>query len=270
MYTFAWRNRNYATTPTFMVVGCGGTGSLVGEGLCRLFHGRDANIYLVDYDRVEESNLHRQNFYPEDLGKVKSEALATRLSRKYGRKLGYYVHPYSADMMGGHSWMRSTVIIGCVDNPSARRAIGDSLKGAPVWIDSGNGEASGQVLVGDTMTPGNLADAFQGSECQRLPAPSLQEPGLLMPVDEPLPVDCGVAVEQGEQSPIINQAMATLVLQVVSKLVEDKLTWMGVYLDLELGYLRPVPIDPEGVSRICDLPTKKLVVGKASYDTRDL
>lgn len=261
MYTFAWRNRNYATTPSFVVVGCGGTGSLVAEGLCRLFHDDEsAHIYLVDYDLVEQDNLHRQNFYPEDLGKYKSEALATRLSRKYGRKLGYYVHPYAGDMLGGHNWMRSTVIIGCVDNPAARRAIADSLSGGPVWIDSGNGEASGQVLVGDTIIPENLLDVFQGSECQRLPAPSLQEPGLLMAVDEPLPVDCGVAVAQGEQSPIINQAMATLVLQIVSKLVADKLTWMGAYLDLELGNLRPVLIDPEGVSRICHIPVKKLVV----------
>ena len=49
--------------PWITVVGCGGTGGFVAEGLCRLFQGRDATIVLVDHDRVEPHNLLRQNFY---------------------------------------------------------------------------------------------------------------------------------------------------------------------------------------------------------------
>lgn len=263
MYTFGWRNFSY-TAPCFMVVGCGGTGSLVAEGLCRLLHGVDGNIFLVDHDRVEAHNLGRQNFYPEDLGQFKAEALANRLSRKYGRKMGYCVHPYSKDILPefNYTWARASVIIGCVDNPQARRSIAESISGhGHLWIDAGNGEYSGQVLLGDSMTPEHLAGAFREDVCQHLPAPSLQEPGLLVSAEDPQPMDCAVAVEQGEQSPVINQAMATLVLQVSSKLLENKLTWMGVYLDLEVGYLRPVFINPEGVSRLCNIPTKELMGG---------
>ena len=39
--------------PRITVVGCGGTGGFVAEGLCRLFQGREATIVLVDHDRVE-------------------------------------------------------------------------------------------------------------------------------------------------------------------------------------------------------------------------
>ena len=39
--------------PWITVVGCGGTGGFVAEGLCRLFQGREATIVLVDHDRVE-------------------------------------------------------------------------------------------------------------------------------------------------------------------------------------------------------------------------
>ena len=39
--------------PWITVVGCGGTGGYVAEGLCRLFTGREATIVLVDHDRVE-------------------------------------------------------------------------------------------------------------------------------------------------------------------------------------------------------------------------
>ena len=71
--------------PWITVVGCGGTGGFVAEGLCRLFQGREATIVLVDHDRVEPHNLLRQNFYPEDVGKFKSQALADRLARAYWR-----------------------------------------------------------------------------------------------------------------------------------------------------------------------------------------
>ena len=54
--------------PWITVVGCGGTGGFVAEGLCRLFQGRKATIVLVDHDRVEPHNLLRQNFYAEDVG----------------------------------------------------------------------------------------------------------------------------------------------------------------------------------------------------------
>ena len=75
--------------PWITVVGCGGTGGFVAEGLCRLFQGRKATIVLVDHDRVEPHNLLRQNFYAEDVGKFKSQALADRLARAYRRPVGY-------------------------------------------------------------------------------------------------------------------------------------------------------------------------------------
>ena len=67
--------------PWITVVGCGGTGGFVAEGLCRLFQGRQATIVLVDHDRVEPHNLLRQNFYAEDVGRFKSQALADRLAQ---------------------------------------------------------------------------------------------------------------------------------------------------------------------------------------------
>ena len=65
--------------PRITVVGCGGTGGFVAEALCRLYTGRRAEIALVDHDRVEPHNLLRQNFYSQDVGRYKSEALAERL-----------------------------------------------------------------------------------------------------------------------------------------------------------------------------------------------
>ena len=60
--------------PWITVVGCGGTGGFVAEGLCRLFQGRKATIVLVDHDRVEPHNLLRQNFNAEDVGQVQEQS----------------------------------------------------------------------------------------------------------------------------------------------------------------------------------------------------
>ncbi|MCK4783123.1 MAG: ThiF family adenylyltransferase, partial [Desulfobacteraceae bacterium] len=75
-----------------LVVGCGGTGSFVAEGLCRIL-GSDHPLLLIDHDRVEPHNLRRQNYFEQDVGKFKSQALAERLALRYGRRIAYSVYP---------------------------------------------------------------------------------------------------------------------------------------------------------------------------------
>ena len=141
-----------------VIVGCGGTGSLVAEGLCRLLINSDLALMLVDFDRVEPHNLLRQNFFAGEVGKFKSQALAERLSRQYRRKIGYSVMPYERDMfdepMGAGMYHKamSLIIIGCVDTSEARRSITDSMNSNwnNWWLDAGNGHHSGQVLLGNT------------------------------------------------------------------------------------------------------------------------
>lgn len=59
-----------------VVVGCGGLGSECSHGLVRKGVGE---IQLLDYDTVELSNLARQRFYLEDVGKNKALSLARNL-----------------------------------------------------------------------------------------------------------------------------------------------------------------------------------------------
>ena len=144
--------------PWITVVGCGGTGGFVAEGLCRLFQGREATIVLVDHDRVEPHNLLRQNFYADDVGRFKSQALADRLARAYRRPVGYSVYPFRDEdsRPNGHRYpglpaYGDSLIIGCADNAAARRAMAECLPGDPCrWlIDAGNDTNWGQVLVGN-------------------------------------------------------------------------------------------------------------------------
>lgn len=59
-----------------VIVGCGGVGSVLSEILVR---GGFKNLVLIDADIIDESNLGRQIFFEEDIGKVKSLALADYL-----------------------------------------------------------------------------------------------------------------------------------------------------------------------------------------------
>ena len=60
-----------------LVVGCGGLGSAVAVYLAASGVGE---IHLIDFDKVSESNLHRQVFYKiKDIGKPKVEVLANHI-----------------------------------------------------------------------------------------------------------------------------------------------------------------------------------------------
>jgi len=265
--------------PKLVIVGCGGTGSLVAEGLCRLLIHSDLTLMLVDFDRVEPHNLLRQNFFAGEVGKFKSQALAERLSRQYGRKIGYSVMPYERDMfdepMGAGMYHKamSLIIIGCVDTAEARRSIADSLisNWNNWWLDAGNGHHSGQVLLGNTGKLDGLKESFDiaSHAVSKLPLPSLQLPTLLIPpVEKTRPRDCAEAVEDDEQSPTINQAMAILVVDFTYRLLSGTLTNMGAYIDLDAGTLQTVPATPASVARMCGLKVKEMMANKCGMGMR--
>ena len=269
--------------PLIAVVGCGGTGGFVAEGLCRILIDSPLEVILIDPDRVEPHNLRRQTFYEGDIGKFKSQVLAERLSRQYGRQIAYSVFPYEKDIfdhsMGGGMTSISNLcllIIGCVDNPQARRQIADSMGNRRFqknwWIDSGNGYHSGQVLIGNTNDPEELNEAFDinAHTVEKLPSPCLQLPFLLIPpsIPEEQQPDCAEAVAADDQSPIINQAMATLVLDFIHRLLTNKLTSMGAYIDLDAGTLSTVPADPATVARMCSIKVNTLMANKCALGAR--
>ena len=257
-----------------LVVGCGGTGSFVSEGLCRLLINTNVSLILIDPDRVEPHNLLRQQFFSGDVGKFKSQALAERLSRQYGRTIGYSVYPYMPDLIhkdwgsGFHTRAAQGIIIGCVDNVAARRSIAGKWNYGNWWIDAGNGYSSGQVLIGNTTHVDNLEGCFdrEKQEVVALPIPTLQLPSLLAPptVQVEDTRDCSEAVMAEDQSPVINQAMATLVLEFMHRLLQGTLCWMGAYLDMEAGTLQTVPAEPVVLARMLGVKVDTLFLQQKS------
>ena len=74
------------TSATVVLIGAGGLGGEIGEGLARKGIGR---IKILDADVVEPSNLNRQFFFKENIYKNKAVSLAENLSyfgKMYGLK----------------------------------------------------------------------------------------------------------------------------------------------------------------------------------------
>ncbi|HLF04666.1 MAG TPA: hypothetical protein VI855_05565 [Dehalococcoidia bacterium] len=124
------------------------------------------------------------------------------------------------------------------------------------WIDAGNAENLGQVLIGNARPPDALQGAFDPEKgiCYVLPLPSVQRPELLLPAAPPalpegMDPDCAEAIQLGGQSPVINQVMAALVLEAVRRLITATCPWMALYADMNRGELRAVEATPESAAR---------------------
>ena len=150
-----------------VMLGCGGTGGHIAPHLYRLLYALDrpVKIVLCDGDIVEEKNLVRQNFCEADLGENKAKILAERYSNAFGMEVSYAPHFIETEKeltelltpaqyrMGYYesSIVRELVLlIGAVDNNKSRRLCHTVFSQAEelVYIDSGNGEYTGQVVCG--------------------------------------------------------------------------------------------------------------------------
>jgi len=227
---------------TVTVVGCGGTGGFAAESLCRLLP-PNVDLVLIDHDRVEERNLTRQNFYRQDLGKLKSEALAHRLAGKFDRPVGYSTIP-----VGMAKIKLPSLVLGCVDNGPARASIAKAIIAQPYehfwWVDAGNGENFGQVLIGNTGTAS--ACVPDDDIYSYLPLPTVQKPELLRQA----PPARGCAEIAGEQGPTINLTMATVLVEVARRLIAGTCPWVQLYVDMEMGRVVPIFATPETIKSL--------------------
>lgn len=101
------------------IIGCGSVGSTVAENLARF---GIEDMVLYDFDTVEEHNLVNQMFTKEDVGRLKTEALAD------------YVHRINPDCnikLVNEGWQGHRLagyIFLCCDGIELRRAIVDANK----------------------------------------------------------------------------------------------------------------------------------------------
>jgi adenylyltransferase/sulfurtransferase len=107
-------------TAKVILIGAGGVGTEVGEGLVRKGVGE---LVILDHDVVEPSNLNRQLFYAADLKKNKAFCLAKNLSREgfFDTRITGYGMKFEDAVEQGIDLTGSVAIVG-VDNTQGRIA----------------------------------------------------------------------------------------------------------------------------------------------------
>lgn len=250
-----------------VVVGCGGTGGYVAQGLARLMvenkrrGGPHLVLMLIDGDVVEPANCGRQLFAPAEVGRNKAQTLAARLATVWGLPVTAVPQMASAALLHTLSTGAPThlkLLIGCVDNAEARRSIAATLPRWVVTIDCGNAEHTGQVAVGTTSDPHRLRGALAlRSVAAALPSPYLVYPNLLE--DPAIPQraddDCAVAVQDNRQGLNVNQVVADIAVEYATRLVLDRrITTFRTVVDLEALSMRSWPITPSALATATGLP----------------
>lgn len=212
----------------WVVIGAGGNGGYYIPNLARsvalanrkldLAKRPRHQITIIDADDVEDKNLNRQNFLPNDIGKQKAEVMAQRYGRAFGLEI-QYIDRYldSAKMLIDIIKNGPTpVIVGCVDNNKTRKLVYDVFKQRTgmYWLDAGNEEWGGQVVLGFShYVKADEYMAKQASKLQQFALPCVAElyPEILEATDKlPHELSCAERAVSAPQNIFTNQIAAAL------------------------------------------------------------
>ncbi len=150
---------------TIVVIGAGGTGGYVIPHLYRIAFAanRPCRIIIADGDIVEEKNLVRQNFAQCDIGQNKAQVMAERYSEVFGIETQYIPEFIEEEerlyellhLEPKYGYPKPIgILIGAVDNNRSRVMCHHVFHRLDdiIYIDSGNGEYTGQVVCGVKMS----------------------------------------------------------------------------------------------------------------------
>ena len=196
-----------------VMLGAGGTGGYVAPYVFRLLHmlDRPARFVVCDGDIVEPKNLDRQNFVPADLGENKARVLAERYSTVLGMETEYVPNfieklPDLMELIEPKEWelnpystkrtKEMVLLLGCVDNNKTRQLCHQAFHQSEelIYIDSGNGKYTGQVVCGVRRNGRTIRKSIGGVHPEMLKDTDLF----------PSEISCAEAAQEDPQSKLIS------------------------------------------------------------------
>lgn len=241
------------------LIGVGGTGSEVLDGLARMHHGlrglghpHGLAVTVYDADTVSESNVGRQRFSPADVGRNKAITLVHRYNLFYG--LDWDAVPKMLDPVRDlETVLEHDLVITCVDQARFRADLGQALRQesesdrrfwrvreAPetLWLDVGNDRHTGQAVLGHALS--------------RVPESGLRLPNVfdLYPEldgqneDDSGP-SCSLAAALAEQDLWVNKFASMALALLWTLLTQGRIDRHGCFFDSAALSLRPLMIDPQ-------------------------
>lgn len=247
---------NYIINPTHRItvdlIGAGGTGSQMLQSLARidyaLYKLGHPGLYVrvFDEDVVTDANIGRQLFSSKDCRLNKAEVLVTRVNRFYGIDWdsipAMYPRKNENDV--------ANVTISCVDSVKAREFIGKHLRSVKVergedmkkpiyWIDFGNQQDRGQVVLG-TISDVKQPSKEKDSVCKLLCVDEMFD--LSKVNDDDSGPSCSLAEALRKQDLFINSTLCQLGSALIWKLFTGVIDSQGLYLNLATMKVNPIAV----------------------------
>ena len=168
----SWFKQENVKKAKVMVVGAGALGNEVLKNLALFGVG---NIFIVDFDTIEYSNLTRSILFREsdaDKGLFKAEVAAQRIKEiNKNINVQYIVGNLSSDV-GLGVYKQMDVVIGCLDSRLARLQLNRQCMRAGVpWVDGGIEDLNGVVKVfkrGENCYECGLSDTAKHNLFQKM------------------------------------------------------------------------------------------------------
>lgn len=227
----------------YIVLGTGGTGGYLIENLARLLATTDNNnmLTIIDGDSVETKNLVRQNFFTDDLDKNKAEVLYQRYATFFPELVNKM--QVSTDFIESTADVKELltlldgyvpVIIGAVDNNSTRHLISEAMKESEIpaiYIDAGNNERTGQVIIGTSHIAEIANDNEFMPEETKVDTPMAVDvfPEEFSKDKLPTELSCAEHAISAPQNIAANILSATTLFMIVNKLQAGEMISNSVY-----------------------------------------
>lgn len=253
---------NYLINPqhpvTVNLVGAGGTGSQVLTCLARLdvtlrsLGHPGLFVTLYDPDTVTEANIGRQLFGNSELGLGKASCLITRVNNFFGNDWRAVSTLFPTTLKGTKDEL-ANITITCTDNIKSRLDTAALLKSAQqssdtdhttplYWIDFGNAQHSGQVIIG--TIPKTVK---QPTSKLYKTVPSLKTITQYVKYSAVKETDsgpsCSLAEALERQDLFINSTLAQLGCNILWKMFrEGMIEHHGLYLNLATMKVNPIGV----------------------------
>jgi PRTRC genetic system ThiF family protein len=252
----AMRREGSRLAPTrIALVGAGGNGSQMVTCLARMDRALRSlglpalHVTVYDPDRVSQSNVGRQLFYPDDVGQSKAICLVHRANLGFGLAWEAMPSRYAPNQAANYGAVDADILITCVDTGAARREIWETLAvraDVPVyWLDMGNEDETGQVWLGEF--PRFCDDLGEDTDAEgRLRLPCITETfpsffdGSEPETDAPT---CSLAEALRSQDLFINDHVARWAAHLLWTLLRfGEIRHHGYWINLRDGTVLPVQV----------------------------
>ncbi len=235
------------------LIGAGGTGSQVLTSLGRMNYALrelghpGLQVIAYDADIVTPANCGRQLFSPIEVGRNKAEVLVTKLNMFFGTN--WESVPEMYDYESEHT----NIVISCVDTVKARLTIKETLEKGSMrgsygydtsknyyWLDFGNTQSTGQVILG---TMKDLSSGKKKTNVGKLRCVT-DFFDLTKVNDKDSGPSCSLAEALNKQDLFINSTLAQIGMALLWKMfTKGVLEYQGAYLNLESMKVNPIKVE---------------------------